>query len=332
MTTYLLTIIIPTYNRADHLSRLLKTLSIELNGLEKKVKIIIGDNASTDYTPSVTNLFLGTYPTVKIIRHAVNLGAEENFCKCIDVVDTSFFWIIGDDDLPKKNVISQVIKLLESQNPDLLYMKSEPLPYISGSKDGVPIKNIKATELTSYSFSREVNVWLTFISAMIVNLDRLRKLKPNVNIRQHIGTSLVQLSWVLPLLMVGDKFYIVFEKCILATSGNSGEYRLLTVFGKNFPMILDQECGPHSLQNSSIMKSLAWESLPRFIWMGRFKYSDYYMNEDFLGALNSFKGTFPYALIFWPLIRFPKPLAYAIWFLYRLIMKIERIIIKKDKY
>ncbi len=77
-TRLLLTIAVPTYNRAGCLSFLLTALQRELVGLEDRVGLIVGDNASTDATPEVTSALQAALPTATVLRHAINVGAEEN--------------------------------------------------------------------------------------------------------------------------------------------------------------------------------------------------------------------------------------------------------------
>jgi glycosyltransferase involved in cell wall biosynthesis len=72
----LLTIIVPTYNRSACLSMLLNALTVELNGLEGRVEVVIGDNAAADATPAVTAAFADRWAATCILRHAENLGPE----------------------------------------------------------------------------------------------------------------------------------------------------------------------------------------------------------------------------------------------------------------
>ena len=53
----ILTLAIPTYNRAHDLARLLEALSQELRGLEEKVSLVVSNNASTDGTLQVIESF-----------------------------------------------------------------------------------------------------------------------------------------------------------------------------------------------------------------------------------------------------------------------------------
>jgi len=309
----LLTIVIPTYNRADCLSLLLTTLTEELCGLEEKVRVIVGDNASTDHTPAVTNAFLAANPTAEILRHSENLGADENFCRCIDNAHSQFFWIIGDDDLPKSGVLAAVVALLEQEDTDILYLNSEWMPAIRSAKDGEQVARLTARKLGGEDFAREVNVWVTFISGMVVNRERLFALNPGLDIRRFNGTCLVQLGWVLPLLMSGSSFKICGQRCVLATSGNTGGYGLFTVFGKHFPTILDAVCGSSSLIGRSISSQLRWVYIPRLIKGTRFGNIGAFQSEDILGSLAAFKGSLAYRLAMRPLIQFPRPLALLVY-------------------
>jgi len=51
----LLTIAIPTYNRADLLDKQLTWLSQAIKGFETECEILVSDNCSTDHTQSIIN-------------------------------------------------------------------------------------------------------------------------------------------------------------------------------------------------------------------------------------------------------------------------------------
>lgn len=309
MSSPLLTIVIPTYDRAECLSLLLATLALDLRGLKDKVEVIVGDNASPDHTPTVTENFLKVYPSAQILRHSENLGPDENFCRCIDQVQTRFFWIIGDDDLPKTGVLRQIVNLLEREDTDILYLNSQWMPHITGADDGEPITALTSKALSRVDFTRQVNVWVTFISGMVVNLERLHELNPRLSLRQFTGTSLVQLGWIIPLLMTGNRFRIIPQRCILATSGNTGGYKLFTVFGTNFPAILDFACGQASRERQLIITSLSWSYIPGLIWASRFGQPGKFISENVLEGLAALKSSPAYWLIMVPLAIFPRPIA-----------------------
>src|SRR5690349_9740053 len=112
----LLTLIVPTYNRADSLELLLRTLADECRGLAGAVSVLVSDNASTDRTPEVTRAAQAAWPELLVQRHPANCGPEENFCTGVERVESRYFWIIGDDDCPKRGVLAKIVSLLQERS------------------------------------------------------------------------------------------------------------------------------------------------------------------------------------------------------------------------
>ena len=318
----MLTVVIPTYNRAMHLSRLLTALTVELQGLEGKVQVILSDNASTDHTHLVINSFVALNPEVHLIQHIKNVGPDANFLSCIAAVKSEYVWIIGDDDLPQKGVLKTVVELLERDAIDLLYMQSDwhrNLDDMPASKFIASMINVDKVSRTE--FARDVNVWLTFISGMIFNLKRLYELESNINLRRFNNTSLVQLGWVLPLLMRGENFRIIREYAILATSNNTGGYKPYQVFAQNLPRITKAICLQDSQEYGHITRVLYWQYLPSLIWSNRFTSSEVFQNEDIDEALGDIKQT---SLAYWYLIfmlKCPKPVVKLVYIPVRFTIK-----------
>ncbi len=324
MNLRLLTIIIPTYNRSDSLDLLLKTLLLELIDNENKIMIIIGNNASTDNTESVILSFQSQFAFTKVLSHSENLGPDENFYKCIAEVETKFFWFISDDDLPKSGVLKSIIQILESKNPDLLYINSEWIPEITSSDNGERVMNLSSRLLMRRDFAAQVSFGVTFISGMVVNYDLLKNQDIDIEIRKLSGTSLIQLGWVLPILMKGNNLQIIDQRCILATSGNTGGYKLFTVFAINFPQILSSICGSSSEVYQVIIRSLVWSQIPSLLWLNRFSKLGSFKDEDILNVLKPFKYKIAYWVVMIPIIYFPKILAMPFWYISKIIVKIYK--------
>ena len=64
----LLSICIPTYNRAECLEDCLRSLERATQGLIDRVQIVISDNASTDHTPEVVQKWAAVLP-IRYIRN-----------------------------------------------------------------------------------------------------------------------------------------------------------------------------------------------------------------------------------------------------------------------
>jgi acetyltransferase-like isoleucine patch superfamily enzyme/glycosyltransferase involved in cell wall biosynthesis len=322
----LLTIIVPTYNRANCLTLLFDTLEAEVAGFEDLIDIVIGDNASTDHTPALTAAFKRARPSAIILRHAENLGPDENFCRCLEEVHTPYFWIIGDDDLPKTGVVRHLLGILIKSEPDLLYLHSEWRTELKSPSDGLTVTQLRPFSVTRQDFARVVNVWVTFISGMIVNLARLRQFRPDISLRQYSGTSLVQLSWVLPLLLNGNRFQIVPEPCVLATAGNTGGYSLVRVFAANFDRILLEAGGPSSTATNFIAHYNRLVYLPRLIWHARFGSLGNFEAENYVQSMDGQRHRLAYWLLLRPISVYPRVAASALFMVSRLTSRIIRML------
>lgn len=318
MTQALLTILVPTYNRAGFVERLLGVLERDLANLPQ-VRVVVGDNASTDDTPKVTQAYQRRRPGWLFLRHASNLGPDENFCRCLERVQTPYFWIVGDDDLPREGVIRRVVQLLQEQRPDLLYLSSEWRPDVSGDRGWTFASTLSVQARDRENFAAAINVWVTFISGMVVNSDTLRAASPTgLALRRYTGTNLVQLGWVLPVLMAGQRFLTVREPWILATHENTGGYKLLTVFGRNLVEVVESACGVGSVAAGHILRAQLWNYLPGLIWSVRCKGTQAFQGESVLDALTPLRRFAAYRWLLVPLYRLPLPLA-------KLLMLVPRI-------
>ena len=65
--SFLLTIAIPTYNRANILHIALGILLPQINNYSSEIELIISDNASNDNTQKVIKDLLSQYPTINSI-------------------------------------------------------------------------------------------------------------------------------------------------------------------------------------------------------------------------------------------------------------------------
>jgi hypothetical protein len=276
MTSPLLTIAIPTYNRADCLERLLDTLLVELRGLEGRVSVVVSDNASTDRTPAVVAAFAAQWPGVQAVRHAENIGMDGNFIGCVERVDGQHFWLMGDDDLPRAGVVHALLALLERDSPDLVYMDSRWLREIADNDPTRPVESLKGMRLGQLAFARRVHVWTTYLSGMVVRTTPL--LRDPARLRRHAGTQVSQLAWVLEALRDGRRFVHVTTPCILATEGNTGGYKVLKVFGQHVPAIMRETLpGPVA---RAMLRRMAVTYLPNLLLglrearLGRFEQED----------------------------------------------------------
>jgi glycosyltransferase involved in cell wall biosynthesis len=90
----LVTIGIPTYNRAD--GYLTEALESALNQTYENIEIVISDNASTDHTSELIKSYHDS--RIRYYKHDENIGAHNNFNYCLEQATGRYFLMLHDDD------------------------------------------------------------------------------------------------------------------------------------------------------------------------------------------------------------------------------------------
>ncbi len=235
----LLTIAIPTFNRAGELAGLLDVLLPQVKQF-MHVEVLISDNASTDTTASVCETAASRWAAagahLRVRRHESNIGADANFASCYDSALGSFFWICGDDDRIVPGALAEVLQLLTTASGapadvDLIYATSYGFHSdFMAERQSDPLHRRVHTMRDPRAFATTVNIMFTFISGIIVNKERLDSL-PHEDPKAFVDTNLVQLSWSLPLLQHFRKGIVLWTRPVAAQLGNAHGYSLGRVFG-----------------------------------------------------------------------------------------------------
>jgi len=124
----LLSICIPTYNRAKFLKEAIESVlaQVERNNF-LEIELFISDNASTDDTEGLVAQYIKQHPAlVKYRRNDRNLGSDANILLLIEHAAGRYIWILGDDDLIVNGAIGKVIEEIKShENIDIYFSEKE---------------------------------------------------------------------------------------------------------------------------------------------------------------------------------------------------------------
>lgn len=308
----LLTIAIPTYNRADLLQSSLDRIAIEIEGLQDQVDIFISDNASTDDTPAVVSRFAQGRQNVRVVRNDTNVGADGNISRCYLAADSAFLWILGDDDLPQIGTVRWLLELLRSARPSIVYLESKWTASTASLVQARPDRPLGNQSLSREAFARRVHVWLTFISGVIVSMEGVSPEQRAQLATRHMDTSLVQLGWVLDALDRGQRFIHVTDPCILATAGNTGGYAVLKTFGANFKSIVSASLVDRPALARAMLRRHLLCYLPGLVWGVRFGSVGRFTDEKGWQVLRKALGEHPaFWLLVAPILRGNRALAWT---------------------
>ncbi|MDP3705974.1 MAG: glycosyltransferase family 2 protein [Legionellaceae bacterium] len=97
----LVSVIIPTYNRADWLKIAIESV---LTQTYKHLELLILDNCSSDHTPEVVAGF--NDPRIKYLRHQCNIESSANWTYGVYWAQGEYLSILGDDDFYKPDFLA----------------------------------------------------------------------------------------------------------------------------------------------------------------------------------------------------------------------------------
>lgn len=123
MNKPILSICIPTYNRASYLDQCLLAIYSQLERnpvLFEKVEVAVSNNDSPDNTEEVAMKYKNKYSNFTYCRNSENIGADKNYINSVSIANGVYGWIIGDDDIIANGALEFVVNFLEKNKLALL--------------------------------------------------------------------------------------------------------------------------------------------------------------------------------------------------------------------
>ena len=156
-----LSICIPTYNRAPHLSNCLQSIISMRKPKDFQFEICISDNGSNDNTKEIVNNAKKDID-INYNRNESNLGIPRNFLKVVSMAKGEFVWLIGDDDLLLPHTLDTLEVLFKNHKTvNFFYINSYLLDtnYIFSFTQPFDISKLpsKMDKFSSYKKSHELN-------------------------------------------------------------------------------------------------------------------------------------------------------------------------------
>lgn len=196
----LLTLCIPTWNRAHELRLLLEVLAPQVADAQD-VELLISDNQSTDETPAVLEQAIAKGLRCRYVRNAENIGADANFLQCYRLAQGKHVWIFGDDDVLLPGSLLFVLKLLRRREYELVYL--QPFGFVRdvnerGQANASPeVREFKDPVEFLEAVGHRGD--LVMLSAVIFDKDRIEA-DAYPAFEQGKGTNLLQMGWVFTAL------------------------------------------------------------------------------------------------------------------------------------
>jgi len=307
LVTYpLLTIGIPTWNRADYLRRNLTQLYSEVQSINPSlVEIIVSDNCSSDHTPKVVEELQEKGLIIDYIRNNSNVGWALNFIQCFERARGKYVLLLGDDDLLIDGALSYIINLIANKDYGVVCMK----PY--GFNKDFRLEHPKGSGAekcytNSNQFLLTIDKFFSLTSALILNKSLLKE----VDSQQFIKTDLATFHLMLrAALKAKENMYI--DKFLLACQRqNSFSYEFSNVFVNQVWEIIEEHV-KYGLQRETICKlenKKLFTYYPFYIMDLRIRRSSN-LDVTYKNFNKKFKDRWLFKYWLSPIILLPRPLA-----------------------
>ena len=153
----LLSICIPTYNRADYLSKSLDSLVCLPEFSSTEVEVIISDNASTDGTKEIVKRYSDKYRNIYYYRNDENIK-DGNFPTVIKLAHGTFRKFCNDTLIYTKDYLSYLLDNIK------LYQNDRPFMFFPNHNFGKKQKDLYACNDIN-EFLRICSFYITWIGA-----------------------------------------------------------------------------------------------------------------------------------------------------------------------
>lgn len=231
----LLSICIPTYNRADILNDTLISLTQDPD-FSDKVEVVISDNCSTDNTETIVNEFIKRFDNIIYSKNLENVK-DANFFKVLSLGKGKYLKLINDTIKFNNGMLKFILDKIKEddscQNQLFFYQNTY-------------------WNCDTQLWCENVNDFVynaSFLSTWIANFgiwkDKLTELK---DVDRSVSLMLVQVDWSLQLSS-SQKVLIYYRDFFEVTSlKKKGGYNIFKVFIENYLMLLSNYIGTKQLQ------------------------------------------------------------------------------------
>lgn len=219
-----LSICIPTYNRADYIG---ETLDSIVNQATDAIEIVISDNASTDETSSIVLDYMKIFPNIIYFRSEVNMGADLNYLKVVDLASGEYCWLLGSDDTLKADSIDRVLHEIKSGFDIYLCNRTEcniiMEPYNEkkwlDKKLGDTVFDFEDEKeyLNYFGFSKSLGAVFSYLSSIIVRKESWDRQPYNSD---YIGSAYSHVFKLLGVLNEKIKLKYICDSLVNCRGGN----------------------------------------------------------------------------------------------------------------
>jgi len=308
MNDILLSIAIPTYNRAMWLQLCLTQLLPQVAAAGNDVEVTIYDNASPDHTPQVVQSFIEQGFPLSYLRNAENIGSDRNIAQCFNLARGKYVLILGDDDLFVDKALAWLLERIRTEKYGVVCMR--PYGFDKDFRQEYPgAGGSEEVFLDAGLFLVAISSLMTLISSCVIH----KSILPKVDARDFCGENLVQVHLVIRAALKSPENLFANRYLIACKRNNTGGYDFSKVFVENLGRIFDsyRDLGLTTKAVASIETRMLIGHFPYYLFRQRLT-NEGDVVSTYQRFLNRYKGRWCFYIWDAPILKLPRILA-IIW-------------------
>ena len=201
----LLSIVIPSHNRTDLLLSAIESI-VPDDSFSDDCSICISDNSLTDETLHEIQKRYSDDSRVHYRRSLDSPSLDENINTAVNMSDSEYVWIFGDDDLMVKDSLTDILNILRKHRHGLLIVNSQTFSdstIIECNRNCLPC-NKEYDIADNDEFMIDMAGYLTYAPCIIVKKeDWVNSFNP-----VNVGTFFAHLNAVMEIKLSSKAYYI----------------------------------------------------------------------------------------------------------------------------
>lgn len=182
-----ISILVPTYNRVDHIIKQLANFEVIFSSSDIDYEIIIGDNSTNNDTLNYVSTLENSHYIY--FKNVDNIGYDSNVQKCFKAASGDYIWLIGDKNYFTRDDFFAVVNELK-ESPDALI--------VSNRQDYKIYNNVS-------DVIEDVGFRLSLLCTTIVRGDSVKYLEKS---NKYLGYDFIHIGIIFEYLCTLDSVYV----------------------------------------------------------------------------------------------------------------------------
>ena len=203
---YLLSIVIPTFNRCKSLRKILDQMTNQISPeRNSQIELVLSDNASSDETKKIVSEWRRKNKKINFsyFCNKTNLGFDRNCLSGANRASGKFVWFMSDDDSLSDGAVDKVFNALMSHR-DVVFAFVNYSMITPGFDEYFPCKFKGDIKVSFDDLIIKTKFYFSFISSCIFN----REILCSIDLNKYLGTDWMQLYAVKIIAPMGESLII----------------------------------------------------------------------------------------------------------------------------